>query len=73
MAAIFWPSAHFNGHQTDLKYENQWKYAMLGINLEDLAPLIDMGYCQSAPALCDLKLKHFFHDHIFRILEDILN
>jgi hypothetical protein len=44
MTAVFWPSGHFNGHQTYHKYENQCKYAMWGINLKDLTPLIDKGY-----------------------------
>ena len=40
----FWPFGHFYGHQIDHKYENQCKYAMWGINLELMAPLIDLSY-----------------------------
>ena len=35
---------HLYGHQTDLKYENQCKFAMWGITLKDLTALIDISY-----------------------------
>jgi hypothetical protein len=40
----FWPFGHFYGHQNDSKYENQCNYAMWGINLELITPLIDLSY-----------------------------
>ena len=36
---------------TDCKYENQCKYAMWGINFEDLMALIDISYLATWPKM----------------------